>query len=300
MKAIVFGGTGFIGSHVVEQLKLSGHEVTVAVRETSNTTFLKKLGVNIVKIDFQDHSLIGHVIKGHNVVFNCIADPNLGINKDIKDSEEIILAKKLIKEAAKNRANRFIQLSTIVVYDFRTEEPIDESYETKPDYPIQRFKLEKDQVIQEIGLKEGISTIILRPASTIGLRDVKSFFSRLLYAHSNDQYPLPNNGESKVSLIDTRDIGHCMVFLGDTQEKNIDGVYLLKGFDTTWQELKNEIDHAVGRTAKIVPIPDHDHSFASKTLTVNRIWNDHKIRRLGFETKYTLSDAVRMSVDELL
>lgn len=44
LKAIVFGGTGFIGSHVVEQLHLAGHQVTAAVRETSNTSFLESLG----------------------------------------------------------------------------------------------------------------------------------------------------------------------------------------------------------------------------------------------------------------
>ncbi len=47
MKAIVFGSTGFIGSHVVEQLSLAGHQVTAVVRNTSNTEFLESLGVKV-------------------------------------------------------------------------------------------------------------------------------------------------------------------------------------------------------------------------------------------------------------
>ncbi|GLI10721.1 hypothetical protein YDYSG_67570 [Paenibacillus tyrfis] len=44
MNAVVFGGSGFIGSHTVEQLVLAGHEVTAAVREQSDTAFLDRLG----------------------------------------------------------------------------------------------------------------------------------------------------------------------------------------------------------------------------------------------------------------
>ncbi|MFC3885633.1 hypothetical protein ACFOU2_20020 [Bacillus songklensis] len=40
--------------------------------------------------------------------------------------------------------------------------------------------------------------------------------------------------------------------------------------------------------------------FAVKTFTVNRLWNDNKIRNLGFETKYSLADAVETAVKDLI
>lgn len=166
MKAIIFGGTGFIGSHVVEQLHLAGHQVTAAVRETSDTTFLENLGVNVVRIDFSNSAAIGNVIEGHEVVYNCTADANLHTQINWNDSVEIKLTRTLIEAAALHGALRFIQLSSIVIYDFQTNEPIDESYISHPEYPIQSLLLERERIIEEVGRKTGITTIVLRPAST--------------------------------------------------------------------------------------------------------------------------------------
>lgn len=301
MKAIVFGGSGFIGSHVVEQLLAAGHQVTAAVRETSDVHFLKSIGVNLVTVDFSRMESIGKSIEGHEVVYNCTADVELDLEKALNLQLEMRLAKLLVEAAAKHGASRFIQLSTIVVYDFRTKNPIDESYIPKPDYPIQSLKLEKDRVIKRIGKELGIETIILRPASTIGLRDRKSFFSRLFHTHMIDQFPLAEHGEAQVSLVDTRDIGRAMAFLGTLKLQNADnGLFLLKGFDTTWRQLKKEMDLAVGTNAETVELPANDSTFAGKTLSINRLWNDAKIRNAGFQSLYTLKDSVSISVAELL
>jgi dihydroflavonol-4-reductase len=311
MKAIVFGGTGFIGSHVVEQLHLAGHQVTAAVRNTSNTTFLESLGVNVVRIDFSSSTSIGKMIEGHEIVYNCTADAKLHTQISLDAPVEIKLTRKLIEAAAIHGASRFIQLSSIVIYDFQTNEPIDESYISHPEYPIQNLLLERERIVEEAGRKAEIETIILRPASTIGVRDISSFFARLFTAHANDQYTMVGNGATKVSLVDTRDIGRAMVWLGTYQKPEHDnGVYLLKGFDTTWYQLKKEIDKATGKTSKSINLPETltDEQiieykltpFAVKTFTVNRLWNDNKIRNLGFETKYSLTDAVEAAVKDLI
>lgn len=301
MKAIVFGGTGFIGSHVVEQLHLAGHQVTASVRDTSNTTFLESLGVNIVKTDFSNSGAIGKAMEGHEVVYNCTADANLYTENSLDAPVEIELTKKLIEIASLHGISRFIQLSTIVIYDFKSNKPIDESYISYPEYKIQEITLEREKVIKEVGRKTGIETVILRPASTIGNRDTKSFFSRLFTAYINDQFPMVGNGDTKVSLIDTRDIGRAMEWLGTYKKtKDDNGVYLLKGFDTTWYRLKQEIERATGRDTKVVQLPTTDQTIMVKNFTVNRIWNDQKIKSLGFKTKYSLIDAVESSVNELL
>lgn len=299
MKAIVFGGTGFIGSHVVEQLHLAGHQVTVAIRDTSNSSFLETLGVNIVRIDFSIEA-IGKIMQGHEVVYNCTADANVHTLNTMNAPVEILLTKKLIEAASLNGVTRFIQLSSIVIYDFKNNNPIDESYISQPDSLMQKVFLEREKVIEEAGRNYGIETVIIRPASTIGVRDVKSFFSRLFTSYMNNQFPMVENGDREVSLIDTRDIGRAMEWLG-TYKKSINdtGIFLIKGFDTTWNSLKKEMDRVIGKNAKILQLPSTDQSFMVKNFTVNRIWNDDKIKGLGFSTKYSLTDAVESSVYDL-
>ncbi len=306
MKAIVFGGTGFIGSHTVEQLRLKGHEVTAVVRQTSETSFLDNLGVRVVRVDFSRTESFGEIIKGHQKVYNCTADANLSTEVNLEAPVEIELTRKLLKQAALNGVERFIQLSSIVVYDFRTNKPITESYDIRPEYPIQKLLLKREEIVQEIGKETDMVTIILRPASAIGSRDKASFFSRLLKDHSDNKFPILKNGQTIVSLIDTRDIGRAMEWLGTyktfTKKQN---VFLLKGFDTTWGSLKTAIDEARGKVASVRDLSkiveeSTPLSYALSTFSTNRIWDDEKIRSLGFKTKYSQTESVQNAVRDLI
>lgn len=287
----------------MEQLHAAGYQVTVGARMTSDTTFLERLGVNVVRLDFRDRNAIASVIDGNEVVYNCTADANVAATISMDAEVEIRLTKTLVQSAAEAGARRFIQLSTIVVYDFQSTEPIDESYRSVLEYPIQTLALQRETIVQKVGSTHGIETIVLRPASTIGERDKKSFFTRLYAAYSQDKYPLIDHGLSQVSLVDTRDIGRAMAWLGTVNKPSGDnGIYLLKGFDTTWADLKREIDGATGKRAKVLEIPSGLteeqmgqyglNSFTVKSFTINRLWDDSKIRNLGFEPIYSLREAV--------
>lgn len=306
VKAIVFGGTDFIGSHAVEQLCLKGHEVTAVVRQSSDTSFLDSLGVRVVKVDFSKAESIGRIIKGHQIVYNCTADANLSTEVNLEAPVELKLTKKIFKEAALNGAERFIQLSSIVVYDFKTNKPINESYCIRPEYPIQELLLKREDVVQEMGKETAMETIILRPASAIGSRDKNSFFSRLFKNHIDNKYPILKNGQTKVSLVDTRDIGRAMEWLGNyklfTKKHNL---FLLKGFDTIWGSLKAAIDEARGTVANVHDLSriveeNKQLSYALNTFNTNRIWNDEKMRNLGFKIKYSQTESVEHAVRDLI
>jgi len=299
MKAIVFGGTGFIGSHVVEQLHEAGHEVLVPVRKTSDTTFLKKLGVTMVPVDFSNPESIQNVITGDEVIYNCTAAANLQTDIHMEAPVEIQFTRNLVKAAVLKGVTRFIQLSSIVVYDFQTNEAINESYISTPEFPLQHLLLKREQIVEEAGRESGMTTIILRPASTIGIRDKASFFSRLYAAHLNDVYPMSGQGKAHVSLVDTRDIGQALVWLGENPDLSSQHhTFLLKGFDTTWQALKTMIDQITGRIAKTADMASDATDFTSKTFTTNRIWDDAKIRDFGFETKYSLKEAAAAAIGD--
>ncbi len=319
MKAIVFGGTGFIGSHVVEQLKLADHEVTVAVRKSSDTRFLRALGVHAQVVNFNDPSEVAECMRGKDVVYNCTAGAKVLGRKVAGADVEIKLTRELLEAASAIGVSKFIQLSTIVLYDFKSSDPFDESYISKPEYPIQEIEFQREQIVQQYGKSTGLETMILRPASTIGARDHSSFFLKLYEAHKKGRYPILGNGNARVSLVDTRDIGRAMTWLGTHQKSPEDtGIYNLKGFDTTWGDLKEMIDVSVGSFSRTIKIPRPIawaigglaeymtpatkepplSRFAVQMLTVNRLWDDKKIRSLGFTTKYGLKDAVGEAIHD--
>lgn len=74
--ATVFGGTGFIGRYVVRELARAGYTIKIATRIPERAYFLKTAGtvgqVVPVLCDYRDVSSIASVVRGSDVVVNCI------------------------------------------------------------------------------------------------------------------------------------------------------------------------------------------------------------------------------------
>lgn len=316
MKAIVFGATGFIGSHVVEQLVLAGHDVTAVVRPTSKTAFLQSLGIPILTSDFSDTDHLARLIQGHQVVYNCTANVNFHLSMEDHRAVEVHLARRLVEAAARAGARRFVQLSTIKVYGCDLPaKPLDELYPCKPEFPFEKVSLEREEVVRETAAWAGLDYAILRPSGTIGSRDT-SFFSFLYKAHVGGGFPMIGDGTARMSLVDTRDIGRAMVWLGEFPEAKGE-TYLLRGFDASWMELKEAIDRLRGVTAKVRRLPPGLAMglarffewvtpygsnpwltrLAVRSMTANALFDDSKSRKAGFTPMHnslqeTLSNAI--------
>jgi dihydroflavonol-4-reductase len=70
LKALVTGGTGFIGSHLVEKLASKNWDVTCLVRPTSRTEFLKKLPVKLTIHETGELESLESAVKGQDYVFH--------------------------------------------------------------------------------------------------------------------------------------------------------------------------------------------------------------------------------------
>jgi len=116
MKVIIFGGAGFLGSHVADALTTAGHEVIVYDKKKSS--FLQKGQTQIIG-DINDEKKVAEAIKGCEVVYNFagIAGLEEVKNKPLEAVKSNILGNTVLLEAArKNRIKRFVFASTLYVY----------------------------------------------------------------------------------------------------------------------------------------------------------------------------------------
>jgi len=117
MKITVFGGSGFLGSYIVDELIKSGHKVTNA---DINPPIYNKEEQNFIKTDILDLSSIKNVIYDDtDVVYNFagLADINVCIDNPIKTVELNILANTYILELCKDKkVNRFIYASSAYAF----------------------------------------------------------------------------------------------------------------------------------------------------------------------------------------
>lgn len=77
MRALVTGGTGFIGANLVRELVARGVEVRVLARPTSERRALDGLPVEIVVGDLLDPDSVGPAVQGVTVLYHVAADYRL-------------------------------------------------------------------------------------------------------------------------------------------------------------------------------------------------------------------------------
>lgn len=116
MNAIVFGGSGFLGSHVADVLTARGYKVTVFDKVPS--TYLQKNQEMIVG-DILDERFVKRAVKNTDIVYNFVAISDID-QASIEPSETVkvnVLGNANVLEAAKEaKVKRFIFSSSIYVY----------------------------------------------------------------------------------------------------------------------------------------------------------------------------------------
>ena len=115
-KAVVIGGSGFLGSHIVDELSERGFQVVIFDKEKSPW---KKEHQEMVVGDFLDEGLVEKTISGANYVyhFGGIADIAESRQKPIEAVDINVLGTmKILKASANEQIERFIYASTMYVY----------------------------------------------------------------------------------------------------------------------------------------------------------------------------------------
>ena len=116
MNITVFGGAGFLGSHVCDKLTDAGHSVTIFdIRESP---WLRE-GQRMIVGDVLDEKAVAEAVDGAQVVYNFagIADIGEAGSRPVDTVKYNILGNTLVLEAAvKAKARRFVFASSLYVY----------------------------------------------------------------------------------------------------------------------------------------------------------------------------------------
>jgi len=168
---LVTGGTGFIGSHLVEKLVFDGRKVRCLVKSESDCRHLEKLGVEIFKGDLTNFNSLNGIEKDIRSVFHlaAIARP-MAIDNQLYFRVNTDGTRNLLEVFKNHRLEKFIHISSIsVVGPSRNGEPVNEKTPLKPIDVYGQSKLMAEKVIFEF--IDEIPAIILRPSMVFGPRD---------------------------------------------------------------------------------------------------------------------------------
>ncbi len=113
LKIVIFGGAGFIGSHVAEVLHKLGHDVTIA--DLKRSSFISKK-IKFKKIDIQKERKILSTVKQKDVVYNfaAIADIQDSYDNPKKTFEiNIMGTANILKSCVLGKVKKYILASSI-------------------------------------------------------------------------------------------------------------------------------------------------------------------------------------------
>lgn len=187
MKILVTGGAGFIGSHLVEGLLESGHEVKVLDNlSTGNIENLSecegKSSFQFIKGDIRDRVDVESAVRGVDVIFHEAAITSVPVSVDNPELTREVNVEgtlKLLQEALDQCVDRFVFASSCAVYGEVDDLPINEESSLDPLSPYAESKLKGEEKCKEFDQK-GLETVMLRYFNVYGPRQGEGSYSGVI------------------------------------------------------------------------------------------------------------------------
>lgn len=203
MKAFVTGATGFVGSHLVEELLERGHDVTCLVRSPAKLMKLfPERPPHLVRGDLTDERAMLEATDGVDVVFH-LAGATAARSAEEFMRVNALGTQNVVRAAETGAADiRFVHLSSLsAVGPSKIGQPLTED---APPHPVSAHgasKLAGEDVVRRSKLS---SWTILRPPAVYGPRDKE--FARAFKLARWGVFPLAGRPQQEVSLIHVRDL----------------------------------------------------------------------------------------------
>lgn len=309
---LVSGATGFIGRQLCGKFLSDGFKVRAAIwREDAASQNLldevEKYPIDSIgpNTDWNGPLLgidvVVHLAARVHIMNDTLADPLTAYRKVNVQGTEV-----LARSAAKAGARRFVFLSSVKVHGEESARKYTEEDVLSPQDPYAVSKLEAERILARISKETGLEVVILRPPLVYG-PGVKANFLRLLQCVAAG-YPLPlarvGNARSMVyvgNLVDA--ISLCAVL-----PAAVGKTFLVSdGDDVSTSELIRRIGAALGRPARLLPVPPGlmrlVGKLTGKSAAVDRLLGSltidvSKIRKeLGWTPPYTMRQGLAATAE---
>jgi len=173
-RALVTGGAGFIGSHLVERLMHEGLQVVVLDNLSVGKRENVPVGAEFVLGDVNDSDAVTRAMSDVDVVFHLAARVSIraSVTGFYEDAQTNLMGTlNVLRVCAAHGVKKFVYASSMAVYaDAPQPFPLSEAYETAPISPYGVAKLACERYAALVAGQSGFDAVALRYFNTYGPR----------------------------------------------------------------------------------------------------------------------------------
>lgn len=303
MKVLVTGANGFVGGALVVRLMQEGHETIAAVRSNpqSDQTLVGEIGP---QTDWSQalsgcHVVVHTAARVHHLRENA-ADP-------VEEYRRVNVAGTLAlaRQAASASVQRFVFLSSIKVNGESTEvgQPFTADDVPVPKDPYGISKQEAEHLLLQIAAETGMEVVIIRPPLIYGPGVKANFESMMRWLVRGVPLPLGAVRSNRRSLVSLDNLVDLLVTCIDHPAAVNETFLVSDGVDLSTADLLRRVGNAIGRPARLLPVPPVLLRAAAMLLgkgdMVQRLLGDlqvdisHTCKTLGWKPPISVDEGLR-------
>jgi len=322
LSVLVTGGSGFIGSRLVDELIRQGAEVHVLTRRQAPPDLWPPGKVRFRVADLTDADSLRHVCDGihtlfhlasHTHVLDAPAEENSG---HLQVTEQGTLA--MLQVARDAGVRRFVFVSSVKAMGEESERCLDESVAPRPETPYGMAKLHAERAVLEAARDGGMQATVLRLPMVYGPGN-KGNLPRMVEAIRRGRFPPLPAVSNRRSMLHVDDAVQAMLLAAVRDEAGGQVYIVTDGRDYSTREIHSLISAQLGKRpprwriplallqmgARVgdlllkagIPMPLNSASL--RKLLGSAWFSNAKIRReLGYRPRYDLQRALPEMVKE--
>lgn len=231
MKALVTGGGGFLGRHIIEVLRARGDSVRCLAR--NDYPELRGLGVETVRGDIRDPIAIANACREVDCVFHAAAKPGISMDRGIFDAINRVGTENVLAACRRNGVPRLVYTSSpSVVFAGHDQAGVDETAPHGTEWLQANrawYSLSKAQAEQAVlSANQGdLRTCALRPHLIWGPGDTH-LIPRLIARARAGRLRRVGDGTNLVDTIYVRNAAEAHLLAADALDRN-DGALRVGG-----------------------------------------------------------------------
>ena len=255
-KALVTGGTGFIGSNIALRLIERGWQVRILMRPGTSLQLLEGGPFEFAEGDVLAPETLAPAMRGIDIVFHAAGVVDYwrqGVER--MNAVNIGGTRNVMEAVLQTGVSRVIHISSTAAMGIHPNVTVDESYRfnVKPEHFVYGYsKFQAEEIVLDMVKARGLPAVIVNPTTVIGPRDIRKVSSGMVVEVAKHCVPplLPPGGTNIIPICDAAQGSIEAAEKGAIGER-----YILAGDNMTHRQLYQIIADVMGCGMKLKVMP---------------------------------------------